>query len=74
MKEMEMNIKLASMLVDRVHRDNLPITIRTGSKLENDMIEVTIECEDHELYTRMLNEVVNKFVKRVANSEQRRHE
>lgn len=62
MKKIQMNTKLASLLIDRIYEDDLPITIQTGEKLDNEMVDVLVECEDEEQFTKLFNETANSLV------------
>lgn len=58
---------ILSLLINRVHEDNLPIHITTG-KLEKDyngdvQVDVLVECEDCdvELWHRVLTESIEAY-------------
>lgn len=59
MKKMQINIKTASIVIDRIHEDDLPITIHTGEKVDVDRINVLVECDNEELFDDLLDEVNN---------------
>ncbi len=59
MKKMQMNTKLASIIIDRIHEENLPITISTGEKLDDEMIDVLVESDEEGLFSQLLNETIN---------------
>lgn len=59
MKKMQMNTKLASIIIDLIHEENLPITISTGEKLDDEMIDVLVESDEEGLFSTLLNETIN---------------
>lgn len=61
-----MNNSILSILVNRIHEEDLPINITTGKRKKNEngdvQVEVLVECEDCdvELWHRVLAESIQK--------------
>lgn len=62
-----MNNNILSILIDRIHEEDLPINITTGNKQKDYngdvQVDVLVECDDCdvELWHRVLNESVKTY-------------
>lgn len=59
--KMMLNTQLVSGLIERIQENNLPITIETGDKVDEEMIHVIAEYDDEELFGKLLNETINEI-------------
>lgn len=57
---MMLNTQLVSGLIERIQENNLPITIETGDKVDEEMIHVIAEY-DEELFGKLLDETINEI-------------
>lgn len=62
-----MNNNILSILIDRIHEDNLPINLTTGKKQKDYngdvQVDVLVECDDCdvELWHRVLAESIETY-------------
>ena len=59
--KMQLNTKVASTIVERIYEDNIPITITTGEKTGDNMVNVLVECDDEDLFGKLLDETINNL-------------
>ena len=61
-----MNKRLAAQLINRVHEDNLPITIHEGNEMfdanGDRMVDVLIDDEDPFLVNDVLTDIINNQI------------
>lgn len=61
-----MSKELASVVIERVHEENLPISIYKGKEAVDEngdrQVDVLLECEDMELVNQILSEELNKMI------------
>lgn len=59
--KMMLNTQLASGLLERIHEQSLPITLETGDKVDEEMVDVIAEYDDEELFGRLLDNTINEI-------------
>ena len=61
-----MNKKLAAILINRVHEENLPITIQEGNEKTDGngdrMVDVLLDYEDPSLVNDVLTDIINNQI------------
>lgn len=58
--KMILNNKVASALIERIHEDNLPVTIETADKFGDEMINIIAEYDDEEMFGTLLDSTINE--------------